>query len=154
MSDHRSIELIVLPHRRQLPDCRPVRRFHPSWLYCRVHNDCDEPLFVYGPRHSLDETTLPTSLFLLPAGSSTPKRWDCKGILIPSDRSVDQGPITFHGPVALKYWDMRRIRVTVSLGHYHCARSNGRLGPGLLDFAVPHNGYKELLRFPRRVVLV
>ena len=144
----------MLPSVIREPDTRAIRRFHPSWLYCRVHNGSNQPLFVYGPRHPFDETTLPTSLFILPAGSSTPKRWDCKGILIPSYRTVVQGSSVINGPVALKYRDMRRIRVAALNGQYRCPLGDGVLEPGQIDFIVPMEPYEELLRLPRRSVLV
>jgi hypothetical protein len=150
----RSLELVVLPSVIRPPDTRPVRRFHPNWLYCRVHNGSDRPIFVYGPRHPSEQTTLPTSLFILSAHSSTPKRWDCKGILIPSDRTVAQVPTIVHGPVALKYRDMRRIKVTESCGQYRCPSGNGIMGPDQIDFAIPLLTYQELLGFPRSLVVV
>ena len=150
----RTLELIVLPSVISPPDTRPVRRFHPNWLYCRVHNASDKPLFVYGPRHPSEQTTIPTSLFILPAGASTPKRWDCKGILIPIDRTIVQSPVVIHGPVALKYRDMRRIAVTEANGQYDCPRSNGVMKPGQIDFAIPAMPYLVLLSMPRRWVTV
>lgn len=147
-----SLELVVLPGVVTAPDTRPIRRFHPSWLYCRVYNASDESLFVCGPRHPSDETTLPTSLFILPAGVYTPTRWDCKGILVPHDRSVTQSSLVITGPDALKYRDMRRIRVSMSNGQYQCPASNGVLTPGQIDFAVPSATYQELLNLLRRKV--
>lgn len=142
--------MIVLPNMKHVPDARPVRHFHPSWLYCRVHNQTNEPLFIYGPRHPSDETTLPTSLFVLPTGVRTPGGWDCKGILIPSDRAVLQAEDLIWGPVALKYRDMRRISVQLVGTHYHCARSNGIREVGGIDFAVPEMSYEQVLCLPRR----
>ena len=150
--DPRSLELVMLPRRDQLPDPRPIRRFHPAWMYCRVHNSCDEPLFVYGPRHHTDATTMPTSLFLLPPGQSTPKRWDCKGILISSDRVAINGRPIAHGPVVLKYRDMRRVTIAIRGGVYQCPHSNGVRTPSDIDFAVPAVSYRTLLELPRRAV--
>jgi hypothetical protein len=148
----RSLELILLPSCDRLPDTRPARRFHPAWMYCRVHNRCNEPLFVYGPRHPSDASAMPTSLFLLSPGQSTPKRWDCKGILVPYDRTAVMGRSVVHGPVALKYRDMRRVTVEIDGGRYRCPSSNGVLGPGLIDFTVPLASYQELIRLPSRRV--
>ena len=150
----RSLELVALPIEAWLPDTRPIRRFHPSWLYCQVRNGCDESLFIYGPRHSSDQTKLPTSLFLLPAGFNTPKRWDCKGILIPSNRIAIQGSSIIRGPVALKYRDLRRILITEENGRYLCPRSDGIKEPGQIDFAIPLVSYQDLLAIPRRQVTV
>lgn len=150
--DSHSLELVVLPSVIRPADTRPVRRFHPSWLYCRVHNSTEHPLFVYGPRHESEQTTLPTSLFILPAGSSTPKRWDCKGFLVPSDRTAIQGSSAIRGPVALKYCDMRRITVTEGGNHYRCPPSNGIMPPGQIDFAIPLIPYQDLFCLPRRMV--
>lgn len=123
-------------------------------MYCRVHNASECALFIYGPRHPSDQTTLPTSLFILPPGASTPKRWDCKGILISSNRTVVQGSSVIYGPVALKYRDMRRITITETNGQYRCPRSDGVLEAGQIDFIVPMGPYNELLRLPRLSVLV
>lgn len=153
-SNHDSLELIVLPHGRQLPDHRLVRRFHPSWLYCRVHNASDQSLFIYGARHPSEFTTIPTSLFLLPPQRSTPKRWDCKGLLVPSGQSAYDGPKLVHGPMALKYRDMRRVTVDIKDGRYRCPRSNDVLTPGQLDFAIPSLNRQELLALTRRLVTV
>lgn len=152
----RFLELVVLQSVIRPPDTRPVRRFHPSWLYCRVHNGCERPIFVYGPRHPSEQTMLPTSLFVLPAGSFTPKRWDCKGVLIPKNRSVAQGANIIHGPVALKYRDLRRVIVTETDGRYQCPHSNGVIKPTIdqIDLAIPLSDYDELLIFPRRTVTV
>jgi len=97
---------------------------------------------------------LPTSLFLLPAGFYTPKRWDCKGILIPSDRIATQGLSIIRGPVALKYRDLRRITITEEDGRYLCPRSNGIKEPGQIDFAIPLASYQDLLDMPRHQVTV
>jgi len=152
--DLRSIELIMLPSCKPQPDTRPARRFHPAWMYCRVHNGCDEPLFVYGPRHSSDTTTMPTSLFLLESGRSTPKRWDCKGILIPSDRHAINGRSVVCGPVALKYRDLRSANIQIKDGYYQCPKSDDFLAPGQIDYTVPTVLSHELLRIPRRRVEV
>ena len=150
----RLLELVVLPSVIHPPDTRPVRRFHPSSLCCRVHNCCDQPIFIYGPRHPSERTTLPTSLFVLPAGDFTPKRWDCKGVLIPSDRSTVQGSSVIHGPIALKYRDLRRITITEEDGRYLCPRSNGIKEPGQIDFAIPLASYQDLIDMPRHRVTV
>lgn len=150
----RTLELVTLPSATRPLDTRSVRRFHPSWLYCRVHNCSDQSIFVYGPRHPSDDTKLPTSLFVLSAGTSTPKRWDCKGILIPIDRTVAQGSTVVCGPVALKYRDMRRIRVTEGRGQYRCPLSNGILKADQIDCTVPLVPYEALLDLPRRLVTI
>jgi len=121
-------------------------------MYCRVDNYTEEPLFVYGPRHPSEATTIPTSLFVLHSRQSTPGCWDCKGILIPSDRVASNGTSVIHGPVALKYRDMRRVVITIKDGSYRCPGSNGVLKPGQIDFAIPATPYQELLGLPRRLV--
>jgi hypothetical protein len=148
----RVLELVVLPNEMRLPDTRPVRRFHPRGMYCRVLNGCDQPLFVYGPRHPSDATTLPTSLFLLPLGFSTLRGWDCKGVLIPAGQSAADGSSILHGPVVLKYRDFRRVAITMADGRYQCPKSNGILKSGQPDFAIPLLPYRELLNLPRRQV--
>jgi hypothetical protein len=148
----RTLELVHLPDAGQPEDTRAVRRFHPRWMYCRVDNHTEEPLFVYGPRHPSETTTIPSSLFVLHPGQSTPSCWDCKGILIPSDRVASNGTSVIRGPVALKYRDMRRVAITIKDGRYRCPRSNGVLKPGQIDFAIPATPHQELLGLPRRLV--
>ena len=81
-----TLELVVLPNPAVGFQAKPPRRWHPWWMYCTVRNDSEEPILVYGGRHESETTTIPTSLFLLPAGRRTPHFWDCKGVLIPMDR--------------------------------------------------------------------
>jgi hypothetical protein len=148
------LELVELPDSSAPVDGRPPRAFHPRWMYCRIQNDSPEPLFVYGPRHASDPTSWPTSLFLLPPARRTPKYWDCKGILIPADRTAAQGSSIIQGPIALKYRDLRRVTITISDRQYQCPRSDGVLERGQMDFAVPPMPYSELLVQPRRRVTV
>jgi len=126
------------------------RRFHPSWMYCQLENCTREPVFIYGPRHPSDNSTLPTSLFLLPPGSATPRRWDCKGILIPSDRDAFNGKAFVPGPVALKYRDFRRVKILAEEGVYRCPRSDGFLPSSVV---LPQT-YVELLSLARHVVAI
>jgi hypothetical protein len=121
-------------------------------MYCRIENHAGEPFFVYGARHLSETTTIPTSLFVLHPGQSTPGCWDCKGILIPSDRIAVNGKSAIRGPVAMKYRDMRRITITITDGKYQCPQCNGILTPGQIDFAIPAAPYQELLGLPRRLV--
>jgi hypothetical protein len=125
--DSRCLELVELSSRARVLDLRPVRRFYMSWMYCRVCNGSDQPLFVYGARHLSEATTVPTSLFVLPPWASTPRRWDCKGVLIPADRGVVNGSSVIRGPVALKFRDMRRVTVRIRDEQYECPRSDGVL---------------------------
>jgi hypothetical protein len=119
-----------------------------------MENCTSEPLFIYGPRHPSDVSALPTSLFLLPPGQETPKLWDCKGLLIPSDRSVLNGGTFIVGPVALKYRDMRRIHVRMDNGVYRCPRSNGLLPIEHVEFVAPTFSHAALLALPRHSVTV
>ena len=97
---------------------------------------------------------IPTSLFVLPPGLSTPKRWDCKGILIPAGCTAVSGSIVISGPVVLKYHDLRRISIKIVDERYICPRSNGVLEPGQIDFAIPRAYHQALLSLPRRQVAV
>ncbi len=148
----RFLDVILLPPGPQIFDDRPVRRFHPSWMYCSLHNCSDEPLFIYGPRHSSEHTTIPTSLFLLPPRQRTPRRWDCKGLLVPSDRAAIVGTSIVEGPVILKYRDLRRVKINIVAGRYQCTRSNGILAAGQLDYMVPTISAERLLGFPKCLV--
>ncbi len=145
----RFLDLVRLPPGPMSLDTRTVRRFHPSWMYCSLRNCSHEPLFVYGPRHDLDYTTTPTSLFLLPPGQRTPRRWDCKGLLIPSGRTAVVGASIVEGPIVLKYRDLRRVKIDIVGGCYRCPKSNGILATGQMDYAVPDESYEHLLDFPR-----
>jgi hypothetical protein len=123
-------------------------------MYCSVRNDSDEPIFVYGPRHDTEKKGIPTSLFLLPPGRRTPHFWDCKGVLIPMGREVRVQDQAVHGPVALKYRDLRWVRVNVRDGVYYCPRHNGLLTSDQVEFPAPHLSYEQLLACPRRTVYV
>lgn len=119
-----------------------------------MENCTSESLFIYGPRHFSDVSGLPTSLFLLPPGQETPKLWDCKGLLIPSDRAVLNGTTLVSGPLVLKYRDMRRIHVRMENGAYLCPRSNGLLPPEHIEFVAQEFSYAALMALPRRSVWV
>jgi len=133
---------------------RGRRRFHPSWMYCQIQNCTSEPIFVYGPRHPSVGSSLPTSLFILPGGQTTPSRWDCKGLLIPADRIAMKGRALIVGPAPLKYRDMRRVQIRMENGMYLCPRSNGLLPSGHVEFAAPAYSYAALLALPRQSVVV
>jgi hypothetical protein len=150
----RLIELVQFQNGTGVPDPRHPRRFHPRWMYCRVHNRSDVPVFIYGPRHPSEITTIPTSLFVLPPGSGTPRLWDCKAILIPANYSATSGSSVINGPAALKYRDFRRIDVHVSGWRYQCPRNDGVLSDAQMDFAIPSLPYSELLNLPRMWVHV
>jgi hypothetical protein len=123
-------------------------------MYCTVRNDSEEPIFVYGARHESETTTIPTSLFLLPAGMRTPHFWDCKGVLIPKGRDAQVGDEVIHGPVAVKYRDLRRVSVHVRDNIYFCPRHNGLLSSGQVEFPALPLSYEQLLACPRRMVWV
>ena len=148
------LELVVLPNPAVGFQAGPPRRFHPRWMYCTVRNDSAEAMFVYGARHESETTTIPTSLFLLPAGRRTPHFWDCKGVLIPMGRIARVRDQMILGPVALKYRDFRWVRVGVEDGVYHCPRHDGLLTSEQVEFPAPHLTYEQLLSCPRRVVRV
>src|SRR5579872_5814361 len=99
------LELIELPNLAPDYISAPPRWFRPFWMFCSVKNCSD----VYGPRHESSKTTIPTSLYALDPGKRTPPFWDCKGILVPLGRTVKIERVTLHGPIALKYRDMRKI---------------------------------------------
>jgi hypothetical protein len=119
-----------------------------GWAQCR--NATGEPLFVYGARDDDDPSTFDTSLYVLPAASATPDRWDCKGILIPKDKRGRQLLNTIDGPAALKYLDFRRFTITLkNAGTYRCALNNGVFRAGDINWPVPQISYADLLRLPR-----
>jgi len=122
------------------------------WIYCKIENGTSEPIFVYGPRHSSVESSLPTSLFMLRAGHATPDRWDCKGLLIPADRTALNGTTVNAGPIALKYRDFRRVRIGLKDGVYQCPRSNGVLPSGHVEFVTKEWTHAALLSWSRRPV--
>ena len=107
-------------------------------------------MFVYGARDDDDRSTFDTSLYLLSAGSSTPQRWDCKGILIPRGKRGRQLLSTIDGPAILKYLDFRRFTITLNdTETYSCALNNGVYRPGVINWPVPSLSYGELLELPR-----
>jgi hypothetical protein len=150
----RTLELVLLPGNATSEDERPPRLFHPAWMYCRLRNESHESLFIYGPRHPTEATAISTSLFILHPGQSTPSQWDCKGVLIPRDRTAVQGLNIVAGPVALKYHDLRRVTIGIVDGAYQCPRCNGILKTGQTGWPVPVAHYQELLSLPRRWVVV
>ena len=120
-----------------------------GWAQCR--NATGEPLFVYGARDDDDPTTFDTSLYVLPTGSSTPERWDCKGILIPQGKRGRQLLSTIDGPAALKYLDFRRFTITLNNADtYRCALNNGVFRAGVINWPVPLISYRDLLQILRR----
>jgi hypothetical protein len=152
--DLRMLGLVLLPYASRGADSRKPRFFHPEWMYCQVSNATDEALFVYGPRHPLDATAWPTSLFLLPPRRTTPRLWDCKAVLVPFGRMAIVDGTVVRGPSALKYRDMRRIRIEVVPRGYRCPRSDGISSPDQLDFHVPLASYQSLLGLPHSAVPV
>ena len=149
-----TLELIQSPEQNRAPVIRPPWRFHPRWMYCQLRNASAEPIFIYGRRHESEASTRSTSIFILEPRMATPSGWDCKGILIPSERSATDGRSLFHGPIALKYWYMRRVSIEVIDGRYHCPRCNGLILAEQSDWSVPVITYSELLSLPRRIVRV
>lgn len=122
-----------------------------GWAQCR--NATGEPIFVYGARDDDDPSTFDTSLYLLPVGSSTPERWDCKGILIPQGKRGRQLLSTIDGPAALKYLDFRRFTITLkNATTYRCALNNGVFRAGDINWPVPLMNYDDLLALPRRTI--
>ncbi len=120
-----------------------------GWAQCR--NATREPLFVYGARDDDDPSTFDTSLYLLPTGSATPDRWDCKGILVPQGKRGRQLLNTISGPAALKYLDFRRFTITLKTPDtYRCALNNGLFRAGEINWPVPPMSYPDLLALPRR----
>jgi hypothetical protein len=148
------LELVLLPGAQADDKEKRPRLFHPEWLYCSVRNASDQPMFVYGPRHQSESTTIPTSLFVLKPYQHTPKAWDCKGVLIPRGALAQVGRVQLFGPVALKYRDLRRITVGFADGIYKCPPSNGILTADQKAFPVPELRYHELLDCPRILVAV
>jgi hypothetical protein len=137
-----------LPESKPLHSGRPRVFVQRGWAQCR--NATGEPLFVYGARDDDDRSTFDTSLYLLPAGSSTPQRWDCKGILIPQGKRGRQLLSTIDGPAVLKYLDFRRFTITLKdTDIYSCALNNGVFRAGDINWPVPLLSYGELLDLPR-----
>jgi len=148
------LELVVQPQSPIVFWAVPTKRFHTARLYCSILNDSDEPIFVYGPRHKSDVAKIPTSLFVLPAKTRSPRFWDCKGVLLPMGQNALVQKQVVHGPVALKYRDLRRVRIEMKDGVYDRPRPNGMLTSEQIEFPAPHLTYEELLSCPRRLVRV
>lgn len=148
------LELIELPDLAPDYVAAPPRWFRPFWMFCSVKNCSDGPLFVYGPRHELATTKVPTSLFALPPGLRTPSFWDCKGILIPSDCAAQTKIGTFRGPVVLKYRDLRRVTVRGNRYLLTCSDPDGILDSRQDHFPIPDLGVEQLCQMAKRIVLV
>lgn len=146
------LQFVVLPPPPVVFWDGPTRRFHPAWLYCQILNDSEEPIFVYGPRHESDAAKIPTSLYILPARTCSPRSWDCKGVLVPSGCVALVQDQEVQGPAALKYRDLRRVGIQAKDGVYHCPPPNGILLGDQIDFPVPSMTYEGLLACPRRLV--
>jgi hypothetical protein len=123
-------------------------------MYCAVWNDSEEPLLVFGPHHESEIQLFPTSLYVLPAALRTPRFWDCKGVLIPLGRVAKVKDRVIEGPVALKYRDLRRVRIQLRGEAYLCPRPDGIFSSVHIAMPVPKLNYEQILAFSRRTVRI
>lgn len=115
-----------------------------GWGQCT--NLTDEYLVVCGPKH-IDETSIfDTSPYLLPPGKTTPDRWDCDGVFLPSDRSIPRWRGERRGPLALKFWNLRRFSIwKPTPGLYRCPWTNGIFEPSQINWAIPNLAYRDIV---------
>lgn len=57
-----------------------------TWGQCR--NETDKTIAVYGPSSEESESALGSELYFLASGESTPEKWDCNGLYLPSGIQV------------------------------------------------------------------
>jgi hypothetical protein len=113
-----------------------------GWGQCT--NETGEPLLVYGPKHLRDRSIFDNSPYVLPPGSTTPDRWDCDGVFVPSDRMLKRWRHSQAGPLAVKFWDYRRFTVRRSGDVYSARWHNGVFEPSQVNWAIPNLSLAEI----------
>jgi hypothetical protein len=115
-----------------------------SWSQCT--NQTDERLIVYGPKHEKERSLFDTSPYVLPPGATTPDAWDCKGFLVPSDRTLQRWRKRRRGPLAVKFWNFRRFWVKrINTNIYRCSWDNGVFEPSQINWAIPNFSYQDIV---------
>src|ERR1043166_7294865 len=126
---------------------RPPYRILGDWGWGQCTNQTDEFVIIYGPKHVKESSIFDTSPYVLPPGCTTPDSWDCKGFLLPSDRTLLRRGTTLAGPLAIKFWNFRRFWLkTIDIATYGCSWDNGRFQPSQINWAIPNFSCPEIFR--------
>ena len=125
---------------------RPDFRILPSRGWAQGTNQTGELLIVYGPKHPDERSIFDSSPYVLAPGRTTPDGWDCKGFLLPADRTLQFRRGARSGPLAIKYWNQRRFFVSlVRSAAYRSSWCNGAFEPSQINWAIPNFSYKQIL---------
>lgn len=115
-----------------------------GWSQCT--NGTGEYLIVYGPKAKSERSIFDTSPYVLPPGAATPDDWDCKGFLVPSDRTLKRWCRRTRGPLAAKFWNYRRFSVwSHAPATYCCSWDNGVFQSSQINWAIPNFSYEQIL---------
>jgi hypothetical protein len=126
---------------------RPPYRILRSRGWGQCSNLTDEYVIVYGPKHEQERSIFDTSPYVLPPGRTTPDRWDCDGLFVPSDRDLARWRGTRRGPLAVKFWNHRRFYVwRIGDSVFRCSWANGIFEPSQINWAIPDFASSEILR--------
>jgi hypothetical protein len=124
---------------------RPAFRILPDSGWAQCTNNTEGILMVYGPKHRDEYSVFDTSPYILPPGATTPTNWDCKGFLVPSDRSLRCWWRRRQGPLAIKFWNFRRFWVrNVDAETYESSINNGVFEPSQINWAIPNLAYNQI----------
>lgn len=114
-----------------------------GWAQCT--NYTSEILIVYGPKHHHEGSIFDTSPYILRPGTTTPGGWDCKGFLLPCDRSLRLWRRRREGPRAVKFWNYRRFWVkSLDRETYEAPWHNGLFEPSQINWAIPNFTYAQI----------
>jgi hypothetical protein len=114
-----------------------------GWGQCT--NQTKEHLIVYGPKHEQERSIFDTSPYVLSPGATTPDSWDCEGFLVPSDRTIRSWRTLRRGPLAVKFWNFRHLRVTrLDADTYRCSWNNGVFEPSQINWAIPDFSHQDI----------
>jgi hypothetical protein len=115
-----------------------------GWSQCT--NGTSEHLIVYGPKAKAERSIFDTSPYVLPPGAVTPDGWDCKGFLVPSDRTLQRWWTRTCGPLATKFWNHRRFAVWSHDPTTYCRSwDNEVFLPSQINWAIPTFSYGQIL---------
>jgi hypothetical protein len=144
---------VEVPTRRHAAVRSGLRRPDPSdvphplrtWLG-PVHEPDRRHLIVYSPKHGRERSIFDTSPYVLLPGATTPDAWDCKGFLVPTDRTLQRWRKRRRGPLAVKFWNFRRFWVKrVDTDTYRCPWDNGIFEPSQINWAIPNFSYQDIV---------
>lgn len=77
-----------------------------------ITNSTSETFIVYGPRRDTEGGNYENSWYVLHAGKTIPKDWQCDGLYIPKDRKfMQKNGETIQGPAAVKYGSLMPVTI-------------------------------------------